>query len=148
MTVYFEDIEIGRVMRSGAYTVEREEMVAFAVKWDPRPFHVDEALAKKTLYGALTASAAYTMSVYLKLINELTGEWATLGALGWDEVRFPAPVRAGDALTITVAATSKRPSRSRPGIGIVESRQRVLKEGDEPVLTFTAAFMMAMKEGS
>ena len=109
MTVYFEDIEIGRVMRSGAYTVEREEMVAFAVKWDPRPFHVDEALAKKTLYGDLIA---------------------------------------GDALTITVAATSKRRSRSRPGIGIVESRQRVLKQGDEPVLTFTPAFMMAMKEGS
>lgn len=146
MTVYYEDIEIGRTLRSGTFTVERDKMIAYASTWDPRPFHVDEARARESLYEGLTASAGYTMSIYLKLINELTGDWETQGALGWDVVRFPAPVRAGDALRVTIEATDKRPSKSLPGLGIVRSYQRVLKQEDEPVLTFAAAFLMAMRE--
>lgn len=147
MTVYYEDIEVGAVFRSVEYTVEEAEMRAFAEQWDPRPFHVDPDYAARTIHGGLIASAAFTMSVYLKLDNQIRGDWASDGALGWDDVRFPTAVRAGDVLSTRTEVLEKRLSRSRPGLGIVRSAESISNQRGETAISFTAPLLIRLREG-
>ncbi len=146
MTVYYEDLEVGRRWRSRAFKVERKEMVAFARQWDPRPFHVDDRAAAETVYGELIASGAFTMAVFLKLGNEAAPDWAMVAALGWDQVRFTGPVKAGDELTAECQVIAKQESKRRPGHGIVRSRQRLINQRGESVLVFTSPLLMEMRK--
>lgn len=147
MTVYYEDIEVGAVLRSAEYTVEEAEMRAFAEQWDPRPFHVDPDYAARGIHGGLIASAAFTMAVYLKLDNQTRGDWASDVALGWGDVRFLTPVRAGDVLSMRTEVLEKRLSRSRPGLGIVRSAESILNQHGETAISFSAPVLIRLRNG-
>ncbi len=137
---YFEDIEVGRVARFGAYAVTREEVVAFAEKFDPQPFHLSDEAAAATHFGRLSASGWHTCAMTMAMLVEQLKdqEQAGLGSPGLDELRWIAPVYPGDTLRCESEVLSKRVSASRPEMGIYKSRMTVINQDDVVVMTFVS----------
>ena len=144
---YFEDFNIGEVHRSGGYTVTQEEIVRFARAFDPQPFHIDESVAATSVFGGLTASGAHTVALQLKLIHESGAgkDDVVLAALGWDEVRFPNPVRPGDTLSLSIECMERRTSDSKPDRGIVKNRVTLENQKGETVLTSIHTILVARR---
>jgi acyl dehydratase len=145
--VWFDDIEIGSARSAGPYHVVEAEMVAFARKWDPLPFHVDAAAARRSVYGGLTASGEYTMAVKQLLLHRFNLGAAMIGSLGYDELRYLLPVRADDRLTLAMECIDKRLSRSKPDRGIVKFRVTLTNQHDAAVLRYIDTVMMARRPG-
>lgn len=144
--IYFEDIKPGDVTNFGPLTVERDEMIEFARKYDFQPFHLSDEAAARTHFGGLVASGWQTVAFYMKmlLIEAERQGWqdASLGGIGIDELRWIRPVRPGDSLRGTAEVIETRPSRKRPEMGIVKSRVTMFNQRDEPVLTMIPITMM------
>lgn len=136
---YLEDIQMGDRFESTEYEVSAEAMKNFAREFDPQLFHLDEAAAEKTIFGGLTASGWHTAAIGMRLFVTC-GLDPVDGAvgLGVDEMRWPTAVRPGDRLRATIEILATRPSKSRPGFGIVELRNTTRNQRAEVVLTFTA----------
>jgi acyl dehydratase len=143
---YFEDIEPGHTFPIGEHTCDREEMLEFARKWDPQPFHLDADMAAEHPVGDIIASSSYTLSVITRLIGENLSI-KTLGLLELERVRILGPVRPGDHLTVTAQWLEKRESRTKPDRGIVRSSVDVRNQHDEPVLTYTSTIMVVKRGG-
>ena len=138
---YFEDFILGTVSEpEGWYELTAEEIIEFCEKWDPLPFHVDPEAAEKTPVGALFTSAIHTVAIAIKL-GHLTNEEpvATEIGLGWDDVRFFSPARAGDRFRIRAEVTETRVSESKPHLGIVGNRITLINQDDEKVISFKTA---------
>jgi acyl dehydratase len=138
----FEDFTAGRVFELGTVVVDREEMVAFARRFDPQPFHVDDEAAKASWFGALAASGWFTACLWMRLyVDEVLNKAASLGSPGGEELSWPAPVYAGDELRASMEVLEARKSRSRPSLGLVRLRAR-MHRGDVLVYhsTFTGMF--------
>ncbi|MBA3906121.1 MAG: MaoC family dehydratase [Pseudonocardiales bacterium] len=138
----FEDLTPGRVFDLGTTVVDHDEMVAFARRFDPQPFHVDEQAAKASLFGGLAASGWFTAGLWMRLyVDELLSKTSALGSPGGEEIAWPAPVFAGDELRASMEILDARRSRSRPGLGLVRLRA-LMHRGDEVVYrsTFTGMF--------
>jgi acyl dehydratase len=141
-TLTFEDLTPGRVFELGTTVVDRDEMVAFARRFDPQPFHVDEDAAKASLFGGLAASGWFTAGLWMRLyVDEVLNNAASLGSPGGEEVAWPAPVFAGDELRASMEILDARVSRTRPGLGLVRLRA-LMHRGDDVVFrsTFTGMF--------
>ncbi|MBY8828609.1 MaoC family dehydratase [Hephaestia mangrovi] len=137
---YFEDIEVGRKARFGHYEVTREEVVAFAERYDPQPFHLSDEAAAQTHFGRLSASGWHTCAMTMAMVveNLKAHGQAGLGSPGIDELRWLKPVYPGDTLTCETEVIDKRASRSRPEMGSYRSRMTVLNQHGEPVMTFVS----------
>lgn len=135
---YFEDIEVGAKQSFGRYEVTREDVVAFAAKFDPQPFHLDDEAAASTHFGRLSASGWHTCAMTMAMVveNLKAIEQAGLGAAGIDELRWLKPVYPGDVLRCETEVLEKRASQSRPEMGSFRSRMTVLNQHDEPVMCF------------
>ena len=98
---YLEDFVIGQTFGSGQLLIEKERARAFALEFDPQPFHLDEEAAQRTIFGGLAASGWHTAAVTMRLLveSELRPAGGIIGA-GFDEFRWPQPVRPGDTLRI------------------------------------------------
>jgi acyl dehydratase len=142
---YCEDYEVGDVGSFGEYTVSRDEMVEFARRWDPQPFHVDEQAAARSIFGGLTASSTHTYAICCLVYQQIEVPSAVLGALGADSLRFPNPVRPGDTLRLRRECVEKRASRRHRDRGIVKTRATLLNQRDEPVLEMTMAYLVARR---
>src|SRR6516165_10165261 len=114
---YFEDFEIGDSRKAGPYLVSKAEIIQVAMQFDPRPFHIDEEAAARSVFKGLTASAAHTFAIYIFLTTKVQPPLRALAGLGYDEVRLPNPVRAGDELDYEAIILEKRESKSRPDTG-------------------------------
>ncbi|MCR9239876.1 MAG: MaoC/PaaZ C-terminal domain-containing protein [Rhodobiaceae bacterium] len=143
---YFDDFEVGeRWPIEATYAMTEKEIVSFAEKWDPQPFHVDKDAAAKSIYGTLTACGSHIQSVVLRLAQGLPHETAVLGALGYDEVRFHKAAKLGDILSLTIECIETKPSSSKPDRGIVKN-QHILKNQDgETVFTQTTTLLISRK---
>ncbi len=138
---YFEDIEVGTKTAFGSYTVTRDEVLEFARKYDPQPFHLDDAFAAKTHFGRLSASGWHTCAMVMSMVvaNMASGEGhAGLGSPGVDALRWLKPVYPGDTLRCETEVTEKTPSRSRPEMGSFRSLMRVYNQDDVEVMSFTS----------
>jgi len=132
---YYEDIEIGLVERFGRYEVTREEVIAFAAKYDPQPFHLDDATAAETHFVRLAASGWHTCSMMAMFVEYMRERReASLGGAGVDELRWLKPVYPGDVLRCEREITEKQRSRTRPQ-GRLRQRTTVFNQDDEPVLS-------------
>ncbi len=139
---YWEDFEVGERRVVGSCRVSREEIIAFAREFDPQPFHVDEAAASASIFGGLTASSCHTFSLVGR-IHALRGERIALVAnLGAESLRFPAPVRPGDELTLWSDCIATRASRSRPALGIVTTKTRLENQRGELAMEMSTIFMV------
>lgn len=135
---YFEDIEVGAETNFGSYEVTREEVLDFARKYDPQPFHLSDEEAAKTHFGRLSASGWHTCAMTMALIARqvVADDQAGLGSPGIDELRWRRPVYPGDTLHVRGKITGKTPSRSKPDLGSFRTETTVTNQHDEPVLTF------------
>jgi len=137
---YFEDIEIGRKSCFGNYEVTREEVMEFASKYDPQPFHLDDEAAAETHFGRLSASGWHTCAMMMSMLveNMKTHQQAGLGSPGMDNLRWTKPVYPGDTLRVESEVISKRRSASRPEMGLFKSTVKVFNQNDETVLEITS----------
>jgi acyl dehydratase len=144
--VFFEDIEVGTTVRVGSYRMDAGEMVSYARKWDPLPVHTDEAAAKKTMFGGLTASGSHTLAIRVLLLHRVPIQEGLIGAAAWDDVRFHQPVRPGDELWLEVTWVSKRQSESKPDRGIVTAVMKLVNQHHDVVLSHRGTIFMRLRK--
>ncbi|QDX26326.1 MaoC family dehydratase [Sphingomonas suaedae] len=144
---YFEDLTVGDKASFGSYPVTREEVLAFAEKYDPQPFHLSDEAAARTHFGRLAASGWHTsaMTMAMLVAHMKENPSAGLGASGIDELRWIKPVFPGDTLRCETELIEKRISEKRPEIGRTRSRMTVFNQNDEPVMRFIANAMIARR---
>jgi acyl dehydratase len=147
--IYFEDLEVGSETYFGSYPVTREEVLEFARKYDPQPFHLSDDEAARTHFGRLSASgwhtAAMTMAVIARHVVD-EGQ-AGLGSPGIDELRWTKPVHPGDTLHVFGKILEKTPSRSRPEMGSFRTLTTVRNQDDQPVMTYTSIVLIRRNPG-
>jgi acyl dehydratase len=131
---YLEDFAVGQTFGSGRLRISGEQIKAFATEFDPQPFHLNEEAAQDTIFQGLAASGWHTAALTMRLLveSELKPAGGLVGA-GFDEFRWPRPVRPGDELHIESEVLEVRPSKSRPTQGIIKVRTTTLNQNDEPV---------------
>lgn len=134
---YFEDFPEGEVATFGPYEISADEIIRFAERYDPQPFHLDAEAARHGPFGGLAASGWMTAGVVMRLLVEgYVPPAASMGSPGLDELRWLAPVRPGDTIRARVTVVSKRTSASRPDRGIIHFLQEGLNQRDEVVISF------------
>jgi acyl dehydratase len=142
--IHFEDLVVGAQTDFGSYHVTREEVLDFARKYDPQPFHLSDEAAAKTHFGRIAASgwhtAAMTMAVIARAVVD-QGQ-AGLGSPGIDELRWLKPVYPGDTLHVRGEILEKTPSRSKPDIGSFRTRTTVTNQHGVPVMTFVSIVLI------
>jgi len=140
---YFEDFAVGETVDLGQCSVSEEEILEFALRFDPQRFHIDAEHAKKTPYGGLIASGWHTCAIAMRAICDgfLSGA-AAMGSPGVDEIRWRAPVRAGDRLTCYGTVLEARPSRSKPDRGVIVTQTEMVNQRGEIVMTMRGMTLM------
>ncbi|MGQ0579252.1 MAG: MaoC family dehydratase [Betaproteobacteria bacterium] len=131
---YLEDFEAGQTFGSGRVRIEAERIKRFAAEFDPQPFHLDEKAATDSLFRGLAASGWHTAAITMKLLveSDLKPAGGIVGA-GFDEFRWPRPVRPGDELRVESEVLEVRVSKSRPDQGVIKVRSTTLNQNNEPV---------------
>ena len=139
---YWEDFSPGQVRESEGYSLTEDEIVEFAKKYDPQPFHTDREKAKQTVFGGLIASGWQTAGICMRMLCDLyLLESASLGSPGVDELRWVKPVRPGDTLRLKSTVLETRASASRPDMGTVRSRSEVYNQRGELVMHMSGVGM-------
>jgi acyl dehydratase len=140
---YLEDFEPGQKFGSGRLRVDPERIKSFAAEFDPQPFHLDEASARETFFKGLAASGWHTTAMTMRLLvdGELKPAGGIIGA-GFEELRWPRPVRPGDELHVESEVLEVRPSKSRPDQGLIKVRTTTLNQNDEPVQVFVGNLLV------
>jgi acyl dehydratase len=134
--LYWEDFPAGETVEMGTHTFTEGEIIAFARQFDPQPFHIDPAAARNSFFKGLIASGWHTCSVAMRLmVDKYVGRSASLGSPGLDNIRWLAPVRAGDTITYRRKTLAVRASESKPGVGLVQSRWEATNQRGEVVMT-------------
>lgn len=137
---YLEDFHVGDRLRSADHEVSEAEIIEYAKRHDPQPFHTDPVAAKQTAFGGLVASGWFTAAVTMKLMAQ--SEFRVAGGmigLGVEELRWPRPVRPGDTLHVETEVLEVRPSRSHPDHGILRVRNATVNQTGETVQTMVTA---------
>jgi len=139
---YFEDFRVGETGALGTHTITEVEIVAFARKYDPQPFHVDPEAARATFFGGLIASGWHTCAILMRLSVEAARreEAAGTGSPGVDSCRWLKPVRPGDRLSARTEVLEAWPSRSKP-FGFVRRRLEMLNQHGQIVLSLVGISM-------
>jgi acyl dehydratase len=142
--IYFEDLEVGRTESYGSVEVSREEVLAFARRYDPQPFHLSDEEAAKTHFGRIAASGWHTCAMTMGVIVEFLDRnpQAGLGSPGVDELRWLKPVYPGDTLTISGTLLEKTPSRSKPDLGSFRTQNVVTNQDRVDVLRFISIVLI------
>ena len=136
MTLYFEDFTPGRVFQLGALDVTEHDIIEFASRFDPQPFHIDPAAARRTPFGGIIASGWHTAALMMRVyVENYLSQVANLGSPGGDELRWDKPVFPGDELSVRATVLEARRSESRPDRGIVRTFIEVLNQKREVVMS-------------
>lgn len=141
---YFEDIEPGAETLFGHYDVTRDEVLEFARRYDPQPFHLSDEAAAKTHFGRIAASGWHSCAMTMAVIARfaVADEQAGLGSPGVDELRWLKPVYPGDRLEVRGKVIEKTPSRSKPQIGVIRTRTTVRNQDGVEVMSFISIVLM------
>jgi acyl dehydratase len=154
---YFEDIAVGERALFGRHTFTAEEIKAFAVRFDPQPFHIDEEAAAHSHFGALAASGWHTIAVWMRLAmhyrdaeddaRRARGEPAAeLGSSpGFRDLKWLKPVYVGDTVAFAAEVMETRASKSRPGWGLVFSRNTGANQAGALVMSFIGSAFVARR---
>jgi len=144
--LYWEDFKVGETIEMGSHRFTAEEIIAFGQQFDPQPFHVDQQAARESFYGTLIASGWHTCSIAMRLMcDSYVNRTRSMGSPGVDNIRWLAPVKAGDTLTYRRIALEARASRSRPDAGLVRNRWEAVNQDGVLVLTMEGWGMLGRR---
>jgi acyl dehydratase len=131
---FLEDFAVGQTFGSGRSRVETERIKKFAAEFDSQPFHLNEEAARNSIFQGLAASGWHTAALTMRLLveSELKPAGGIVGA-GFDEFRWPRPVRPEDELHLEIEVLEARPSKSRPEQGLIKVRTTTLNQNNEAV---------------
>ena len=134
--IYYEDLEIGQKIKLGSINVSKKEIISFAEKFDPQPFHTNEIKAKGSIFGGLCASGWHTCSLFMRILYDgFLINSAALGSPGMDAIRWLKPLRPGETITGIGEVIKKTPSKSRPEIGSLIINYEVFNKNNELIMT-------------
>ena len=144
--IYFEDFYVGQKMNSVASAkVTAEEIKEFGQKYDPQPFHLDQAAGESSFFKGLAASGWLTAAIVMRLrVQSITVAGGMIGA-GVEEMRWTEPVRPGDTIRTEIEVLGVRQSMSRPEYGIVRTRTLAFNQRNQVVLRSTVNFLAPVK---
>ena len=157
---FFDDMRVGEHYEVGRHTFTAEDIKAFARRFDPQLFHVDEEAAKRSHFGALCASGWHTASIWMRLMIEYhlredekllaRGEpVATFGpSPGFRELKWLKPVYVGDTITYATEIVEMRASNSRPGWGLISVCNTGSNQRGEPVISFVSTSFVQRRNGT
>jgi acyl dehydratase len=143
---YFDDFEVGERFVSRGVTLSEAQILDFALRYDPQPFHLDSRAAARSPYGGLIASGFQTLALGFRMFfqeNLITA--SSLGSPGMDELRWLAPVRPGDTLHTEVQVKDKRPSKSKPDRGTLRMAYTIKNQENQPVMTFVCTQILSRR---
>ncbi|TWJ32504.1 MaoC family dehydratase [Geobacter argillaceus] len=144
---YFEDYAVGSIYEFGTIAVTEAEVIDFARRYDPQPFHTDPEAAKDTPFGGLISSGWLTAGLMMRLlVDNYVSSVASLGSPGVKELKWLKPVRPGDELSIRVTIQEARRSRSKPDRGMVGISVDVLNQKKEVVMTMQSVGMILCRK--
>ena len=144
----YEDFSVGEVVEAGPHLVTAEDIKSFAARFDPQPMHLDGSEAQNTLVDGLYASGMHTVCIHMRLlVDGFLRDTKSMGSPGVEEVRYLAPVRAGDSLSLRLEVTNLRASASRPDIGFLRFKSQILNQSGTPVMSMVSTLMFARREG-
>ncbi|MBR0680271.1 MaoC family dehydratase [Roseomonas eburnea] len=147
--IYLDDLTVGRRFTAGPVTVTEAEIIDFASRYDPQPFHTDPEAAKShPLFQGLAASGWHTAALTMPLVLEAAGNIAGGIIGGGGELQWPRPVRPGDSLSLEIEVLEVTPSRSRPDRGTALMRNRTLNQRGEDVQVFTVRIVVPRRPAS
>lgn len=129
----------------GAYELTKDEIVAFAGRWDPQPFHLDEEAAATSVFGGLSACSAHNFAIMSHLLNDRADGLVVLAGLGIEKMRFLTPARPGDRLSVRHTFLDKRASASRPSAGITKSSVQLINQDGETIVDAVTNALIAMR---
>lgn len=145
--LYFEDLEPGQSFELGSHTVSKEDILDFAHKYDPQPFHLDEEAAKLSLYGGLIASGWQSAAIYMRIfVQTMMAKAAGMGSPGIEDLRWKRPVRPGDTLTGKFTVIEKKPFRAN--IGLIRAENVLTNQDGKVVMTFVGQMLFARRPAS
>ena len=140
---YLEDFAAGQVYRSNRLQVDRGQILAFASQFDPQPYHLDEELARKSVFKGLVASGWHTAGVTMRLLVESDFQPADgILGVGLEELSWPRPVRPGDELRVESEVLEVRPSKVRTDRGVIRVRTTTFNQNGQPVQIFTGNLLV------
>lgn len=136
---YWEDFKVGESTELGSHSITEAEILAFARKYDPQPFHTDPEAARRSIFGGLIASGWHTGAMFIRMVvQHMTPVHATSGAMGFDDLKWLKPVRPGDVLSVESEIREKIESRSRPDRGTVKIESRIENQRGEVVMSLVS----------
>jgi len=140
---FAEDFKAGDIFDLGKYRVSRDEIIEFAQKYDPFPFHIDDEAAAKTVFGGIISSGWLTSLIWLRLMHKNFLSYETiLGSPGHEKVIWPTPVRPNDELYGKVEILESRVSKSKPDLGFVRYRATLSNQLDKVVFDTTSTLIV------
>jgi acyl dehydratase len=146
MPFAYEDFEVGAAVELSAHTFTREEIIGFAQRYDPQPFHLSEEAGKASHFGGLVASGWNTCSAMMGiLVRDMLANSTSMGSPGLDNIRWLKPVRVDDTIRLTVRVLDKRVSASKPDRGLVRTRWEAHNQHGELVLTVESAGLFGLR---
>ncbi len=143
---YWENLKEGERLPCRPVVFERSEIIFFAKKYDPQPFHTDEAAASSSIFGGLIASSLHTLAACTRVVVEAQGDVAILSGIGMDEVKMFNPVRPGDILSVEARWSGLKQSQSKPDRGIAGIKCKVSNQRGEPVVEYGYRYMIARRD--
>ena len=146
---FFEDYRPGATEEYGSAAVDEAEVISFAKRYDPQPFHVDPEAARRSSFGGLVASGRHTTAMMMRmLVDHLLSVASSMGSPGVDEVRWLRPVRPGDVLSLRVTILEARPSVRRPDRGTIHARVETLNQDRQAVMTMKVMFLARRRDAA
>ena len=145
---YFEDIFEGEPLHCKKLAFTQKDIIEFAKRFDPQPFHTDEIAAKESIFGGLVASSLHTISACTRNVVEAQGEVAILSGVGMYEAKMFNPVRPKDVLSIEAWWTDLRRSKSKPDFGFAGIKCKVINQKGEPVIEYGYRYIIACRNWS
>lgn len=140
---YFDDLEVGETKVSEAVEITAEEIIEFATRFDPQPFHTDPVEAKKSFFKGLVASGTHTIAYWRRLDHEINGDIAFICGLEYEHIKLHRPLRAGDQMHLKTKLIEKLPSRSDPARGIVKFEYFVYNQSGELLASIKSTSLVA-----
>ena len=144
--LYFEDFHLGQKFASGhSVKITAQEITEFAEKYDPQPFHLDEAAGRSSFFKGLAASGWLTAAVVMRMRVETIKVHGGMIGAGVEEIRWTEPVRPGDSLHTETEVIGLRQSKNRPELGLVTIYTQSYNQNDQVVMKSTVKFLAPLR---